>query len=165
MLTTSTSDIHGRATTRESDDYITLAMKPVYLEVTKIKGGRGAPKRRAVHVEGAVSKRNGVWIDVHDSIDVGFDELFERAENHMVTRFGEVFDSLHNNFRMLCENSEAKNEKEKVLEGELRDNLREKSLQVKGMLAEGGEIAKLIAACKAYQAPPAGASQSLFVPQ
>ena len=140
-------------------------MKPMYLEATKIKGGRGAPKRRADHIEGAVSKRNGVWVEVHDAIERGLEEVFERDETHMVTRFGEVFDSLHKNFRLLCDDSEAKSEKEKVLEGELRNDLKEKSLQVKSMLAEDGEIAKLIAACKAYQSPPAESSQSLFVPQ
>jgi hypothetical protein len=140
-------------------------MKPIYQEAIKIKGGKGAPKRRAEHIEGAVAKRNGVWIEVHDAIDAGFDVLFGKFEDQMVTKCGAVFDSLHNNFRLLCDDSEAKSEKEKVLEGGLRDDLREKSLQVKAMLAEGGEIAKLVAACKVYQAPPAGASQSLFVPQ
>ena len=164
-LTPETRDIHGRASTRDSDDFITLAMKPIYQETVKIKGGRGAPKRRADHIEAAVMKRNGIWIEVHDAIDVAFDALFGKAEDAMVTRFGEVFDSLHNNFKLLCADSEAKSEKEKVLEAELRDDLKEKSLQVKAMLAEGGDIAKLVAACKAYQSPPAGASQSLFVPQ
>jgi hypothetical protein len=140
-------------------------MKPIYLDAIKTKGGRGAPKRRADHIEGAVTKRNGIWIEVHDAIDVAFDALFEKAEEAMVTRFGSVFDSLHNNFQLLCADSEAKSEKEKVLEDELRNDLKEKSLQVKAMLAEGGQIAKLVAACKAYQTPAVSGSQSLFVPQ
>ena len=107
-LTPETRDIHGRASTRDSDDFITLAMKPIYQETVKIKGGRGAPKRRADHIEAAVTKRNGIWIEVHDAIDVAFDALFGKVEDAMVTRFGEVFDSLHNNFKLLCADSEAK---------------------------------------------------------
>jgi hypothetical protein len=154
-----------RATTRNSDDYITLAMKPIYLEAWKIKGVRGAPKRRADFVQAGVTKRNGVWMQVHESIEAAFDKLSENAENAMVARFGEVFDSLHGNFLLLCEKSEAKSDKEKVFEKSLRDELGNRVTKVKEMLDEGGEITKLVAACKAYHAAPAANSQSLFVQQ
>lgn len=140
-------------------------MRPIYLEASKIKGMRGAPKQRADFVQARVTKRNGVWIQVHDSIDKAFDKLFEEAEDAMVAHFGGVFDTLHGNFRLLCESSEAKSEDEKVLEEDLRNDLKERSVRVKGMLAEGGEIASMVAACKAYQSPAVAGSQSLFVPQ
>jgi hypothetical protein len=138
-------------------------MKPTYLEAWKIKGMRGAPKQRADFVHANVTKRNGVWIQVHDSIDKAFDKTFAETEDDMVARFGEVFDTLHGNFQLLCKKSEAKSPEEKVLEGKLRDDLKESSVRVKSMLAEDGEIASLVAACQAYQSPSAN-SQSLFLP-
>lgn len=162
------SNILEQATAQSHDDFITIAMKQVYRGATLIKGGRGAPRRRADHIESAVTKRNGVWIGVHDAIEVAFDKLFERAENAMVARFGEVFDALHTNFCLLCDDSEAKDDEEKVLEQALRSELREKAAEVKEMLNEGGKIAELVAACKAYKAAQTAATKdpsSLFVPQ
>jgi hypothetical protein len=143
-------------------------MKPIYVSAIQIKGGRGAPVRRAGLVENSVTKRNGIWTQVHDAIEVAFDKLFEKAEDVMVKTFGEVFDTLHNNFLLLCDDTEAKDEKAKVLEKLLRNDLKEKAAEVKAMLEEGGKIAKLVAECKAYQASQAAAAKSfssMFVSQ
>jgi hypothetical protein len=135
-------------------------MKPIYREAAKIKGGIGAPKRRSNHVESAVAKRNGVWIQVHDAIEAAFVDLFRRAENKMVELSEEVFDTLHHNFCLLCDDSEAKDDKDKVLEKVLRDDLKEKAAEVKVMLEEGGKIAELVAQCKTYQAAQAEAASA-----
>jgi len=163
---TDTSIIIERATSQSDDDFITIAMKQVYREAIQIKGGRGAPRRRAEFIESAVTKRNRIWIQVHDAIEVAFDELCARAENTMITKFGEVFDALHNNFCLLCADSETRDEKEKVLEKVLRDDLKLKAAEVKGMLAEGGMIAKRVAECKQYHSSQAATdTSSLFVPR
>lgn len=138
-------------------------MKPIYLAASKLKGMRGAPKHRADYVQANVAKRNGIWIQVHDSINTAFDEAFEEAENTTVARFGEVFNTLHSNFLLLCEKSEATSEDEKACEKALRDELGRRVLKVKEMLDEGGEITKSVAACKAYT--PVSSSSSLFVSQ
>ena len=142
-------------------------MKPIYHDARQIKGGKGAPGRRAGHVESAVTRRNGVWIQLHDAIEAAFDDLFERAEKTMVNTFGQVFDSLHSNFVLLCDDSETKDEKTKVLETLLRNDLKEKVAEVKGMLEEGGKIAELVAGCKSIQASYAAGKDpsSLFMPQ
>jgi hypothetical protein len=144
-------------------------MKQIYRDAAQIKGGVGAPMRRAKFVETALSKRDdGVWVQVHDAMEVAFDNLFEFAKKTMVKRFGEVFDALHNNFCLLCDDSEAKDEDEKVLEKALRDELKEKTAEVKAMLADGGAIAQRVAECKAYQATQAEAAKdfsSMFVSQ
>jgi hypothetical protein len=161
-------DIIDHAISQSDEDYLTAAMKPIYREAIQVKGGRGAPGRRAAFIESAVTKRNGVWIQVHDAIEAAFDNLFERAENAMVEGFGEVFDKLHNNFLLLCDDTETKDEKAKVLEKVLRKDLKENAAEVKAMLEDGGKIAELVAACKAYQDVQTAASKdpsSLFVPQ
>jgi uncharacterized protein (DUF1697 family) len=143
-------------------------MKPIYRDAIQIKGGRGSPVRRAGLVESAVTKRSGVWTQVHDAIEASFDKLFGRAEDVMVNTFGDVFDTLHNNFLLLCDDSEAKDEKAKVLEKLLRSDLKEKAAEVKAMLDKGGKIAKLVAQCKAYQTSQAAAAKdfsSMFVSQ
>jgi hypothetical protein len=81
----------------------------------------------------------------------------------MVQRFGEVFDSLHTNFGLLCAKSEVRDEKQKVLEQALRAELKENLEKVKGMLGEGGDIPRLVAECMAYSAQ--ANSSPLFVPQ
>jgi hypothetical protein len=143
-------------------------MKPIYRDAMQIKG-RGGPIKRAGHVESAVTKRDGgVWMQVQDAIEAAFDRLFERAEEVMVKTFGDVFDTLHHNFLLLCDDSQAKDEKAKVLEKLLRGELKERAAEVKAMLEEGGKIAKLVADCKAYQTTQAAAAQefsSMFVSQ
>jgi hypothetical protein len=164
---TQTSNILERANSQSDDDYVTLAMKPIYRDALQIKG-RGGPLKRAEFVESAVTKRSGVWTQVLDAIEAAFDKLFERAENVMVKTFGDVFDTLHNNFLLLCDDSEAKDEKAKVLEKLLRGDLKEKAAEVKAMLEEGGKITKLVAQCKAYQTSQAAAAKdfsSMFVSQ
>lgn len=86
----------------------------------------------------------------------------------MVERLGEVFDALHFNFCLMCDDSEAKGEDEKMQEKALRDTLREATAKVEAMLADGGALAKSAADCKAYQATQAEAAKdpsSLFMPQ
>jgi hypothetical protein len=165
---TQTSNILERATSQSDDDYITLAMKPVYRDALQIKG-RGGPANRGKYVESAVTKRDGgIWTKVQDAIEVAFDTLFANAEDNMVTTFGNVFDTLHNNFLLLCDDSEAKDEKTKLAEKLLRDDLREKAAEVKAMLEEGGKIAELVAKCKSYQDSQAAAASeysSMFVSQ
>lgn len=139
-------------------------MVPIYREAVQIKGGRGAPGRRAGFIESKVSKRNGLWIKVHDAIDEAFDKQFRKADNAMVAQFGDVFDTLHNNFRLLCDKTEAKDDKEKVLEEALRNELKGNLVLVKKMLDEGGEICRLVAWCKAYGVQPASASP-MVLPQ
>jgi hypothetical protein len=143
-------------------------MKPIYRDALQIKG-RGGPGNRAKHVESAVTKRDGgVWMKVQDAIEAAFDRLFAIAEDNMALTLGKVFDTLHNSFLLLCSDSEAKDEKAKVLETLLRDDLKEKAAEVKAMLEENGKISKLVAECKSYQANQAAAAKdfsSMFVSQ
>lgn len=156
-------NILERATTGSDDAFITLAMGPIYHEAAQIKGGRGAPRRRAEFIESRVTKRSGIWLKVHDSIEASFDTLFQETEQAMVQKFGEVFDSLHANFRLLCTKTEVKDEKEKVLEQALRAELKDHLKEVKGMLGDGGNIPRLVAECKAYSAQ--ASTSPLFLPQ
>lgn len=148
---------------------ITTAMKPIYHEALQIKNVSGAPMKRAKYVESALAKREGgVWIQVHNAIEVAFEKLLEKAEGVMVTKFGEVFDTLHSNFCLLCDDSEAKDDEERELEKALRNDLGEAVAEVKAMLADDGAIARRVAECKAYQAAQAETAKdpsSLFVPQ
>ena len=74
------SNFHELSVTSYADSYIAKAMKPIYEEAIKIKN-RGAPLRRAEYVEQRVTKRDGVWLSVHDSIDAAFDKLLKRYED------------------------------------------------------------------------------------
>jgi hypothetical protein len=68
---------------------ITTAMKQIYREALQIKNVSGAPMKRAKYMESALAKReDGVWIQVHNAIEVAFDKLFENAEGIMVKKFG-----------------------------------------------------------------------------
>jgi len=165
-INTKISTILERAVSQSDDDFITMTMRPIHRDAIQVKGGRGAPRRRADFVESAVTKRDGIWIQVHDAIEDAFDELFKQTENEMVEIFGEVFDALRKNFCLLCDDSKTKDDKEKVLEKVLRDNLKEKAAEVKGMLEEDGKIAELVAACKAFHSSQAATdTSSLFVPR
>jgi predicted ATPase with chaperone activity len=148
---------------------ITTAMKQIYREVLQIKNVSGAPMKRAKYMESALAKReDGVWIQVHNAIEVAFDKLFENAEGIMVKKFGEVFDTLHINFCLLCDDSKAKDDKERESEKALRDVLGEAVAKVKAMLAHDGAITKRHAECKALQVAQAEAAKdpsSLFMPQ
>jgi hypothetical protein len=65
---TTISSIHELSTTSYNGSYISKAMKPIYEDAAKIKN-RGAPLKRAEFTEQKVTKRNGVWLSVHNSID------------------------------------------------------------------------------------------------
>jgi hypothetical protein len=160
-----TRTIHGLATTRSQGDYVTLAMKPIYRHAVLVKGNLSAPGQRAEFVQNEVSKRNGVWIEVHDAIDKAFDQVFEKAENAIVAKFEQVFDVLQLFYPSLSEDSKVKSEKEEMLEGELQVTLEKNLVRVKEMLGEDGEITRLVADCKAYQSYPAANHSSMFVPQ
>jgi hypothetical protein len=167
-LTIESSKILERAITQSHDDMITTAMKQIYRNAAQIKNVSGAPLKRAKYVESALAKReDGIWIQVHNAIEAAFEKLFETAGKIMVTKFGDAFDTLHSNFCLLCEDSEAKDDEERELEKALRNDLGEKAAEVKAMLADGGAIANLVAECKGYQATQAEAAkdtQSLFMP-
>lgn len=133
-----------------SDDcFFSLAMKAIYEEVCQTKGA-GAPKKRADQFERLVTKSNGVWTAVHDSIENAFDQIFKQCEDHVVGAFGEIFDDLHQAFLTLCDSTETKDEKDKIQEGILRAELREKLIEAKARVEAGGRITELVAKCKAY---------------
>jgi uncharacterized tellurite resistance protein B-like protein len=125
-------------------------MKPIYEDAAKIKN-RGAPMKRAEFVEQKVTKRNGVWLGVHDSIDTALDKLISKCEDAVTAKIIELFEGLHRDFVLLCDGTEAKEEKDKVQEAILRNQLKE----------PGGAIPKLVAQCKQYSA--SSNSSQLFV--
>jgi hypothetical protein len=138
-----------KSTMYSEDAFLPRAMEPIYEEVQKIKGV-GGPRRRADRFERLVTKNNGILLKVHDSIERAFEDLFQSYEGKMVEVFGQVFDSLHNNFRLLCAGTETKDEKEKVQEQILRKELKENLAKVKAMVEEGGIIPELVEKCKKY---------------
>lgn len=142
------------------DAFLPKAMEPIYEELQKIKGV-GGPKKRADRFERLVTKNNGILLKVHDNIERAFDEVFHDYEGKMVEVFGQVFDSLHNNFRLLCAGTETKDEKEKIQEEILRKELKENLAKVKAMVEEGGIIPELVEKCKKYSV--SSNSSQLFV--
>jgi hypothetical protein len=53
------------------------------------------------------------------------DELFQNNENLIVGTFGDVFDSIHRDFLLLCDDTDIKDEKQKVAEDILREQAQE----------------------------------------
>lgn len=134
---------------QHNDSYIATAMKQVYKEALAVKG-RGAPKKRSELVERHVTKRDGIWLKVHDQIDSAFDVLFKKYEDGITEGLEGLFDGLHADFLFLCKDTEAKDEKAKVQEEILRSQLKENLAKVKEMADAGGVIPDLVARCKAY---------------
>jgi hypothetical protein len=159
LLTTS-STIHERAATAYEDSFIAKATRPIYQDAAKIRN-RGAPLKRAEFVEQKVTKRNGLWLSVHDSIDTALDKLFTKCEDALTTRIIELFDGLHRDFLLLCDGTKPKEEKDKVQEDITRAVLKENLATVKAMIEPGGAIPKLVAQCKQYSA--SSNSSQLFV--
>jgi hypothetical protein len=157
---TTISSIHELSTTSYNGSYISKAMKPIYEDAAKIKN-RGAPMKRAEFVEQKVTKRNGVWLGVHDSIDTALDKLISKCEDAVTAKIIELFQGLHRDFVLLCDGTEAKEEKDKVQEAILRNQLKENLATVKTMIKPGGAIPKLVAQCKQYSA--SSNSSQLFV--
>ena len=124
-------------------------MKPIYEEAAKIKN-RGAPAKRAEFVEQRVTKRDGVWLSVHDSIDAALDKLLKRYEDAITKKIEGLFDDLHKDFLLLCADTEPKEEKDKVQEDIMRAELKENLAAVKTMIESGGAIPDLVAKCKQY---------------
>jgi hypothetical protein len=104
------SSIHELSTTSYNGSYISKAMKPIYEDAAKIKN-RGAPLKRAEFTEQKVTKRNGVWLSVHDSIDTALDKLFSKCEDAVTAKIIELFEGLHRDFLLLCDGTEAKEER------------------------------------------------------
>lgn len=137
-------------------------MRPIYDDALKVKG-RGGPLKRAELIEQRVAKRNhGVWMQVHDSIDASIDKLFEKYEDCITAKIQKLFEDLHRDFLLLCEDTEPKEEKDRVQEEITRNELRENVKEVKAMIEPGGVIPELVAKCKQYSAPSSSGSQ-LFV--
>ena len=133
-------------------------MTDIYSKAITIKGYRG-PEKRAIAIECGVTKRDGVWLKVHDHIERGFEQVFKRAEDNIVERFEAIFDSIHNDFLLLSADTETKDKKQKLREDQLRNKLKENLVEVRSMVGESGKIPRLVAACKAYNTT-AGMSQS-----
>jgi hypothetical protein len=133
------------------DAYLDKVMRSIYNKAAQIKGS-GAPAKRAALIEREVTKVDGVWLKVHDTMESAFNELFKRLENNIVERFAEVFDSIHQDFLTLCSDTETKDEKQKIAEDLLREELKGNLAEVKKMVDDGGEISKLVAQCKAHSA-------------
>jgi hypothetical protein len=159
VLTTSSS-IHERAATSYEDSFIAKATRPIYQDAAKMKN-RGAPLKRAEFVEQKVTKRNGVWLSVHDSIDTALDKLFTKCEDALAKKITELFTGLHQDFLLLCDGTEPKEEKDKIQEDITRAALKENLATVKAMIEPGGVIPKLVAQCKQYSA--SSNSSQLFV--
>lgn len=144
--------------------YLDRVMRPIYHKAAQIKGA-GAPAKRATLIEREVTKVDGVWLKVHDTMEAAFNELFTRLENNIVERFREVFDSIHRDFLALCSDTETKDKKQKVAEDLLREELKGNLVEVKKMVDDGGEIARLVTQCKAHSSAQtnvnAAASSSL----
>lgn len=144
------SSIFERTNVYSEDSFFSAAMKPIYEDVSKIKGKTGAPMKRANHFERLVTKRDGVWLEVHDSIENEFEQVFKRAEERLLKAFGRIFDSLHQNFLFLCDSTDTKGEKERAQEQLLRTKLKENLVEVKALVEECGQIPELVAKCKAH---------------
>jgi hypothetical protein len=123
-------------------------MRPVYAEATRLKRDRGAPLKRAEFIEQRVTKRDGVWLKVHDSIDATLDKMLKECEDVITKKIEELFDELHNDFLLLCAGAEPKEEKDKVQEEIMRTKLKENLATVKTMIEPGGAIPDLVAKCK-----------------
>lgn len=91
-----------------------------------------------------------MWLYVHDAIEQGFEELFQRYENLIAERFGEVFDSIHGDFLALCDDTDTKDEKQKLMKDSLRNELNKNPVEFKKMIENGGEIPRLVAQCKSH---------------
>jgi hypothetical protein len=159
VLTTSSS-IHELATTSYIGSFIATAMAPIYADAIKIKK-HGAPVKRAELVEHRVTKRNGVWLNVHDSIDTALDKLFKKYEGIVTKEITTLFDGLHQDFLRLCAGTKPKEEKDRVQEEITRTALKENLATVKAMIEPDGDIPKLVAQCKQYSA--SSNSSQLFV--
>lgn len=135
-------------------------MRPIYEDATKVKN-HGAPLRRAQLIEQRVTKRNGVWLKVHDSIDSALDKLFKKYEDALTKRIVELFDEIHQDFVRLCAGTEPQDEKDKVQEDIMRTELKQNLAAVKAMIEPGGAIPDLVAKCRHYSA--SANSSQLFV--
>lgn len=124
-------------------------MTPIYEQAQQMKGYR-APAKRAAFIEREITRVNGLWLKLHDAIERGFDKLLVRHANAVVESFEDIFDSIHSDFLLLCDDTDTKDEKLKVAEELLRKQLKENLLQVREMMDENGDIPKLVAQCKAY---------------
>lgn len=131
------------------DAYLDKVKRSIYHKAAQIKGA-GAPAKRATLIEREVTKVDGVWLKVHDTMESAFNELFKRLENNIVECFEEVFDSIHRDFLTLCSDTETKDEKQKIAEDLLREELKANLVEVKKMVDDGGDIARLVAQCKAH---------------
>jgi hypothetical protein len=154
------SSIHELAIASYDESFIAMAMKPIFADAIKIKR-HGAPLKRAELVEQRVTKRNGIWLNVHDSIDTALDKLFKKYEDTLTKGIIALFDELHQDFLRLCAGTKPKEEKDRVQEEITRAALKENLATVKAMIEPGGAIPKLVAQCKQYSA--SSNSSQLFV--
>jgi len=143
--------VKERSIHASSDAYLDRVIKRIYNAAAQMKGP-GGPVKRANFIEREVTKVDGVWLKVHDTMEGALNELFKRLENNIVEQFEDVFDSIHKDFLMLCSDTVTKDEKQKVAEDLLRKELTENLAGVKKMVDDGGEIARLVAQCKAHGA-------------
>lgn len=154
------SVIHDKAINASLEDFITLAMNPVYDAISQMKG-RGGPEKRKKALESALAKRDGVWMQVHDLIKGAFEDYFQQYESRLVNVFVTFFDGLHQDFLRLCADTEVKDEKQKVQEQMLRTRLSENLAEVRKMVAEDGAISGLVEKCKNHVAQ--ASNSQLFV--
>lgn len=141
------------------DSFLSQSMRIVYSEVLQIKG-RGAPRTRMDTLERKVAAYNGIWRKVHDGIDLAFDKLCASLEATIIKKIGGIYDNILNNFHLLCDGTETKNEENRAMEEILREKLKENLQEVKRMLDHGGDISKLVKQCRSYHSPGnAGATQ------
>lgn len=161
----SPSNILEKSILFSADSYMFKAMQEVYAEIRQIKGS-GAPKKRVDEFERRVTRVSGIWIKVHDGIEAEFDALFAKYELALVKRVGEIFDSLHMKFNLLCDESVPKDDEEKAMEEVLREKLQESLVKAKAMVEAGGVIPSLVEQCKNYSTAQAQHNNNgLFVSQ
>jgi len=141
------------------DAYFCQAMVPIYAQVCQIKGGRGAPQRRAELFASKVSRVSGVWLDVHDLVERALNKLFVQHLGKLSEDIDQVIDGIHDKFNLLCEDTAAKSQEEKEQELELRAQLQRSVIKANELIA--GPVRQAAEECKNYGSKKE--QESLFV--
>jgi hypothetical protein len=129
--------------------FLAEAMAPIYRHVSTIVGVRRAPDTRIAEFERRVCKHTGVWMTIHGKIEKAFDKMFETQREMVDEAMNKVFDGIHRQFELMCDDTVAKTDTEKVEEEKLKAALRKVVDRASKLVY--GEIARLADECKNYR--------------
>lgn len=151
-------DIQRDCMIQSATAYLPEAMKPIYAEAIKIKGGKGVVQRRMQFLEKRVASMSGVWMEVHDSVHAASARAISKYTKSIEKAMDETFMTIHRKFTILVEDRVIRDPVQKAEEEQLRRKLQASVKEALKVL--DGPLKDAATACTAWGAR---GKDSLFV--